>query len=326
MCFLTSTLWWLAALLTASATPIDDVDQFGEGWTRLPSITRGPRQEHAVVASGNAIWILGGNSPDAVEYYSPTDGGWHTASPMISPLNHLNAAAVGDEIFVLGGLSAGDEWLAQDISMVYSPSSNSWQPRSPLPAGTARGACAVGVYRNKIYLAGGMTYLEATQDALTTVTSYDVTSDSWDLNLPLLPRPRQHVAGVVVGSTFYVLGGREDGQLKVQNTVYALDLESPGFGWKEMASMPTPRGGLACAAVQQNIYCFGGEGNPNAASGVFDQVEVYDTTRNTWANLNPMPVPRHGWGVATVGNTIFVPGGGVQEGTAPTDYFDSFTP
>ena len=90
--------------------------------------------------------------------------------------------------------------------------------------------------------------------------------------------------------------------------------------------MPTARGGLACAAVGELIYCMGGEGNPEVKSGIFGQVEVYDTTKDEWSKLEDMPVARHGWGIAVVEGKIYVPGGGVAAGTAPTDYFDVFTP
>lgn len=308
-------------------------------WTKLPAIGQGARQEHSTVALGDrSIWVLGGTSPDAsgqvptvdrVEFYNLKNGTWHTAAPLLRPLNHLNAAAVGHKLFVVGGLSGGSDWLADGIAMAYSPSTDSWTQRASMPKGTARGACAVGVYKNKIYLAGGQNYIMLTkqgdQNALRGVSAYDTDTDSWE-KLPPIPQPRQHVAGVVVDSTFYVIGGRENGQYKVQNSTYALNLEDPASGWRELAALPTARGGLACDAIGPRIYCFGGEGNADSSDGMFDEVEVYDTRTDRWTSLAPMPVPRHGWGVAAIGDTIYVPGGGLRAGTMPTDYFDAFTP
>ncbi|PPJ51831.1 hypothetical protein CBER1_09757 [Cercospora berteroae] len=304
-------------------------------WRTLPSIAGGLRQEDAVVATSDAVWVLGGTmidpfrTVDTVEYYSLRDSSWHTAAPFGTPLNHLNAASVGETIYILGGLSEGRQWRAQGISLAYSTSANAWQHRAPMPQGTQRGACAVGVYDTTIYLAGGMTILDlesGDQDVVATVTAYDTVRDSWNTNLPPLPQPRQHVAGVVVGSTFYVLGGRTNGQEKIQNNVYALDLNSPMSGWRELTPMPTARGGLACAAIGEIIYCLGGEGDQQTQSQVFPQVEAYNTVTNQWSRLPDMPVPKHGWGVAAIGGTIYSPGGGIKAGTAPTDGFDSFTP
>lgn len=319
----------------SQAAPTQQEDsESPNSWSTFPSLSLGPRQEHSVVSTNDAIWVLGGTIPggetvSSIEFFNLADQTWHsTATPFLQPLNHLNAAVVADKIYILSGLAPRDSsWDAQDLNMVYSPTEedSSWTPLAASPPGTARGACAVGVYGTKIYLAGGMTYLNSAQDVVDTVTVYDTASDSWEM-LPALPQPRQHVAGVVIGSKFYVLGGRTDGQLKIQNTVFVLDVENVGDGWKEMASMPTARGGLACAGVKELIYCLGGEGNQQNESGVFGQVEVFDTATNAWTSLAEMPVPRHGWGVTAVGDTIYVPGGGVKAGTAPTDYFDAFTP
>ncbi|KXT00743.1 hypothetical protein AC579_10224 [Pseudocercospora musae] len=303
-------------------------------WNRMESIGQGMRQEHATVATDNdKIWILGGTvkdrqgqvqTTDRVEVFSVSSGKWQVAPPLPEPLNHANAASVNNKVYLLGGLSAGDDWLARDINVMYDPATRQWNKRTPMPKGTARGACAVGVHGNTIYLAGGMTYLNVTQDALTTVTAYDTTTDRWT-RLPDLPAPRQHVGGAVVGDTFYILGGRTDGQTKIQNSLYALNLRDLKAAWKVLPSMPTARGGLACAAVNQSIYCMGGEGNPNSPQGIFNEVEAFDTRGNSWTVLQQMPTPRHGWQVAAIGDTIYSPGGGLRAGTMPTDIFDSYT-
>lgn len=307
-------------------------------WNKLPAIGQGVRQEHSTVATNDKIWVLGGTTQqgqngnvlttDRVESYSVSSGTWSVAPSMLTPLNHVNAAAVKGKIYVLGGLSAGDDWVGKDANMVYDPSTKTWTPLGPSPKGTVRGACAVGVYGDTIYLAGGQTYIHLTtgaQDALTTVTAYNTATKTWNTNLPPLPKPRQHVGGAVVGDTFYVLGGRTTGQTLVQNSVFALDLRDPQSGWKVMAAMPTARGGLACAAVKTNIFCMGGEGNPNSPQWIFNQVEAYDTQKNVWTKLAPMPVPKHGWGIATIGDTIYSPGGGLRGGTMPTNLFDAYT-
>ncbi|KXS97974.1 hypothetical protein AC578_3123 [Pseudocercospora eumusae] len=307
-------------------------------WNRMPSIGQGTRQEHAAVATDNdKIWILGGTvqdrkaqfqTTDRVEVFSLSLGKWQVAPPLPEPLNHANAASVNNTVYLLGGLSAGDDWLARNITAMYDSATRQWKTRAPMPIGTARGACAVGVHGNTIYLAGGMTYLNLTQDGaqdcLTTVTAYDTSTDRWT-RLPDLPAPRQHVGGAVVGDTFYVLGGRTTGQLEIQDSLYALDLRDPKAEWKVLPSMPTARGGLACAAVRRSIYCMGGEGNTNSPQGIFSEVEAFDTRTNMWTKLQEMPTPRHGWGVAAVNDTIYSPGGGLKAGTMPTDVFDSYT-
>jgi N-acetylneuraminic acid mutarotase len=186
----------------------------------------------------------------------------------------------------------------------------------------------MGVRGTKIYLAGGMRTLTpgpgGLQDTVATVSSYDVVTGRWE-SLPSLPQARDHVGGAIVGGTFYVLGGRDRGQVNVRDTVYAFDLRARR--WIERAPMPTARGGIAAAAVGSTIYTFGGEGNPaEGSNGVFAQTEAYDTERNRWQRLAPMPVPRHGTAAVAVGGTIYIPGGGDAAGAAPMDVIDAFRP
>lgn len=332
-----------AVLLSNQLSSATAVHESGGKWTRHDLIGRGPRQEHSVVSLHNeSVWLVGGvgfsetgtqvGTINRVEYFRLSDQTWHKAAPIPTPMNHVNAAAVDDKIYLLGGLSTGADWVAAASSAVYHPTNDSWTPIAPQPnTTTIRGSCAVGVLNGTIYLAGGMTYIHTTapgtpQDAVRAVSSYDTLTNTWNVNYPPLPAPRQHVGSAVIGTRFYVIGGREFGIEERRNTTFILDLETPSAGWKRGADMPTARGGLSCAAVGVVVYCFGGEGNPLSAHRVFNQVEAYNTLTDKWISLPPMPVPRHGLGVSAVHGRIYVPGGGLFEGGGATGWLDSFAP
>lgn len=305
-------------------------------WTRHDSIGLGPRQEHGVAGFDDTIFVVGGvrydnnntvETVNLVEYYSVEEEKWHVAAPFPQAVNHANAAAVDGKVFVLGSLSAGVNWTALPESYVYTSGNDSWTALAPMPEGTARGASAIGVYDDTVYLAGGQLYLEIVppyqQPGLDLVSSYNTTSNTWNTALPNLPQARQHVSGTVVGSTFYVIGGREYDIHSFHNTTYALDLNNP-TKWREMAQMPTARGSLACAALETVIYCFGGEGDASNEYEIFAQVEAYDTVTDTWSSLPPMEVPRHGAGAVALDGRIWIPGGGVKTAMAPVGIVDSF--
>lgn len=114
----------------------------------------------------------------------------------------------------------------------------------------------------------------------------------------------------------------------MRNTVYALDLLHPSRNrWTNLAPLPTARGGVATGILGPKIYVFGGEGNPaNGSRGVFSNNEVYDTRTNTWEELAPMPVPRHGTGAVGIRGVIYIPGGGVAFGGAPVGVNEGFCP
>lgn len=305
-------------------------------WTRHDSIGLGPRQEHGVAAFDDQIFVIGGvrysnnktvETVNLVEYLDTAEQKWHVAAPLPQAVNHPNTVAVNGKVYLTGSLAAGVNWTALPNAYAYSSWNDSWAELAPMPEGTARGASAIGVYNDTIYLAGGQLYLEIVppyqQPGLDLVSSYNIASNTWDTSLPSLPQARQHVSGAVVGSTFYVIGGREFDIKSYHNTTFALDLKNP-IEWKEMAEMPTARGSLACAALDTVIYCFGGEGDASNENQIFEQVEAYDTVEDTWFSLMPMDLPRHGTGAVALNGRIWLPGGGIKTAMAPVGVVDSF--
>ncbi|KAK7403915.1 hypothetical protein QQX98_010322 [Neonectria punicea] len=267
----------------------------GERWEILQPLGGGPRQEHAAVALDSKIYVIAGIEPDAsqptgvstissVEVYDVQQDTWSYAAPLPIPMNHANVATVNGKVYVLGGLSGGEAFRALPNSYEYNPSTDKWTELSPMPAGTERGSSILGVTGDTIIVAGGG----------------------------------------VVGSNFYVVGGRFLGQVNVRDTVYALNLKT--LRWRELARMPTPRGGVSVAIVGHRIYTFGGEGNLAPEAGfVFNETEVYDIKENCWQRLSPMNTPRHGMAAVTVNETIYTPGGGTRD-FAVLDNMEAFHP
>ena len=75
--------------------------------------------------------------------------------------------------------------------------------------------------------------------------------------------------------------------------------------WQELASLPTPREGLAAAVYDNQIFTIGGR----ASQGVTGIVERYDLQHNTWQTLAVKPLPVTDIHAAVVGGKIYVPGG-----------------
>lgn len=272
-------------------------------------------------------------------YDIPSDT-WTSASPLPTPINHLNAAVVDGKIFVLGALQVSPEgegpdgsWQATGATWAYNTSTGTWSALAPLPPGTERGAAAVGVHNKTIYLAGGMRSLylspDGEQDTVDTVSAFDTASGAW---LPLpgaaarIPEGRDHAGGAVVGGVFYVLGGRYRGQNNTKDTVFSLDLGDMDAGRRvSPARMPTPRGGISVGAVGARIFTFGGEGNQAPGSlGVFNETEVFDTEAGAWSRLQPMKLPRHGTSAVAVGERVYIPGGGLVQGADPVNVTDVY--
>lgn len=319
-------------------------------WTTLTPLPL-PRQEHTTVfIPPSTIAILGGITPTndtsplpvkttpLMQLYSLSNSTWTDAPPLLRAMNHINAAVVDGQIYVLGGLADLGEpelaWRAVRDAFSYSTCTGSWSRLPNLPEGEERGSAAVGVWESKIILAGGMSALELsgnrTQSSVSVVSLFDTKSRAW-IRLPraarYIPESRDHAGTAVVDGKMYVLGGRDGGQENVKDTVFVLDLNHPEAGWStSSARMSTPRGGVAAGVVGKKVYILGGEGNADAESGVFDQVEAYDTERDRWASAGTMSIARHGTYAVGVGRKVYVPGGGVRQSGAPVADFDVFEP
>ena len=64
---------------------------------------------------------------------------------------------------------------------------------------------------------------------------------------------------------------------------------------------------------------FGGEGEPNASSGVFPDIDVFAPSTNRWQAWPPLLAPRHGYGAAVLGGRIYPVGGADHQGAGGRD-------
>ena len=300
---------WLRARLLAGivalAAPIAAAD--ADPWfTRAPLLEA--VQEVAVAELGGKVYVVGGLQGTAilnrVEVWDPVADAWSYAATLPIPLHHTTATAVGGKLYVIGGWP---NFFATPTARVfaYDPVTNMWAEKAAMP--TARGSPAAAAVGGKIYVAGG-------DPGATDFAVYDPVQNTWQV-LPAMPTGRQHLAAVGIGGRFYTIAGRTSLGAG-QGNVAAFEVYDPSTGlWSALPAIPTARSGLAAAAVwDRYAVAFGGEGNDASPSGVFGEVEAWDTLTGQWILLTPMPTPRHGIGAATLAGRIHVPGGGPQEG------------
>ncbi|KAK5654726.1 hypothetical protein OQA88_7051 [Cercophora sp. LCS_1] len=311
------------------ATPLHPRQQ---AWTTLSPIPTGPIHEHStVLLSPTQLATIGGvlqagGVINSVYIYNIPNNTWTRASPLPITINHANGAVVDSKIYVLGGMT-GPSWSGTPNSYVYDPTTDKWTSISPMPASEARGSAVMGVHNKTIWLASGKT--GSGGRSVTTVSAFDTASGKW-ITVPdkakNIPEGRDHGGGGIVGTKFYQIAGSDGAIANRKDTVFVLDLEALEKGWvTAKGKMPTPRRGFASAVVGEEIWTFGGEGNPDTQSGVFGEVEVYDTGKDSWRKVSGMKVPRHGSSAVAVGGRIYIPGGGTAMGTPATDLFDVYS-
>ena len=143
-----------------------------------------------------------------VEEYDPSANTWRERAPMPTARNHAAIGVVNGKIYVIGGrVGAAFIALATDVSVVevYDPATNTWgPPLARMP--TARSALAAGAYNGRIYVAGGEIQDPHMMATFRTVEAYDPARNAWT-ELPPLPVSRHGLAGGIIGTRFYVVGG-----------------------------------------------------------------------------------------------------------------------
>jgi N-acetylneuraminic acid mutarotase len=281
-------------------------------------------------------------------------GTWTGLAPLpAGPRQETGVAALGSEVFVVGGFNAGSTIVA--TVEAYDATDDTWRTTAPVPVAMHHAnTAALG---GKLYVVGFLTGAGFAADGR--VYEYDPGADSWTPKASMPAGTERGASGVaVVGTKIYVAGGFRAGVAVDDFSAYdtatntwqtlpdvpsardhlvagaidgiviaaggrngtitghfaRVDAYDPLAGtWTPRAPMPTSRGGAAGAVSGGRLYVIGGEGS-GSGSGVFAQAEVYHAASGYWTTLTPMVTPRHGTGAAVVGSAIIVPGGATVQG------------
>jgi hypothetical protein len=299
--------------------------------------------EHSVATINNDLYLIGGQYPsgnngggaaDFALSYNTNSNTWISHPPLPIPYHHPNVAAVDGKVYVLGGYTGQTSWIASEKSYSYDPTAKQWSKLADAPI--KRGSAVVGVHGKTIWVVGGETTPvdggpktrgSSNMRPLGDVASYDIAANKWTVHPDFsLPEEREHAGVAVVGDVLYVVGGRRRGKEFNRDTVFALNLVAPKR-WESLMPMPSKRGGMGVAALGKKIYTFGGEWEVNGTTGVFNNVEIYDTLSNSWTVEKPMQAGRHGFGAATIGDVVYLVGGGTKAGgNNPTNIVEAYAP
>jgi glucose/arabinose dehydrogenase len=265
-------------------------------WETLAS--SGPkRQEVSYVRLGSRFYLAGGGRQQ--EAYDPRTDRWSTRAMLPARLDHIQAVALNNRIYYIGGLIRFPGPAANTV-LIYDPETDSFTRGASMPR--PRGAGGIAVHDGKIYYAGGLAHGKA----VPWFDVYDPKTDSWS-ELPDMPAAKDHFQAQVIGSRFYAIGGRDTKIDSITAENDAFDFRSAAWV-SDLAPMPTPRAGYASAVVGNEIVLLGGEGPSRA----FAEVEAYKPSTDTWRELDPMPDPRHGIQAVACGGDIYVAAGGLK--------------
>ena len=291
-------------------------------WTTAARLPEPLLDTHAAVLA-EKIYVAGGldaqGHPTSPAYrYDPAIDRWGRIADLPEPRHGMPLVVFRDTLFALGGFS-GREVHAVRTMWAYQPDRNAWEARPDLPS--PRGAGAAVVVDDFVVVFGGLQRF-ADGGLVAPCGVYEPMVHAWHEVWPL-PTLRDHLTAQTVDGIVYVMGGR---LLAADQNYDVVEAYHPrlftGGRWSGRGPMPAPVGDLASAVLDRKIHTFGGE-TPTA---VLDTHGVYDPARDSWSDGSPLPTPRHGAAVASVGGRIFVIGGGPRPGISATDVVEVFAP
>ena len=176
-----------------------------------------------------------------------------------------------------------------------------WRKRADMP--TPRVGLSTAVVNDKIYAVGG-----ASQGPVKTVEVYDPATDTWTAKASM-PTPRYAVSTAVTNDKIYAIGGLTtlNGELRALSTVEEYDPETDT--WIAKANMPTPRGEVALAVVNDKIYAIGGTTVIGRKWATVSTVEIYHPATGKWTPESRMSSPRRWLSTSAVRGKIYAIGG-----------------
>jgi len=242
--------------------------------------------------------------------------GWYPLRPSPLSRTEVSAAAVGQDIYVVGGYGNGFDPSAAVER--YDTARDRWESVHPLPE-TLNHASAVS-YGGRLYVLGGYTGPPfslglGTEDLLGTTLGtgssggasrafyrYEPATDSWS-RMPDAPSARAALAVAVVGDSLYAAGGADALQPLTRFEIFDFRTGT----WSVAPDLPLATEHVVGAAAGGDFYVIGGR--PRYGGGVNSFVQRYDPQTGAWERVADLEQGHAGASAVSVCDRVVVFGG-----------------
>lgn len=223
-------------------------------------------------------------------------GAWRDGRPMESARTQVQAAAVGGEVYVAGGISILGP---RDDFEVYDPVADHWRALPALPKGSEMfGMAALGA---TIYVAGGITG-QGTLSPSDDVWAFDTQTGQWR-RAAALPAPRSGLVLAAARDSLFAIGGRGTGADRV--------LKLDGQDWVPFGAPLSPqRTGHAVAVNGDKIYVVGGQ---SGGGDLLSRVDIFNAATGQWSQGPSLPRAAMAATAAVIDGRLHVAGGMVPD-------------
>ena len=159
----------------------------------------------------------------------------------------------------------------------------------------------------------------------TTVSKYDVASDTWSAAAPI-PTGVYGVDAVTIGDLIYLPGGSDDLDDSRDGGTFLTTLhiyDPVANSWSTGAPMPAPLAYASAVTSGGDLYVIGGLQNDGTATNA---LYIYDVGTNSWSTGTSMTDARSLAAAAAIDGKIYVAGGylGANAGDTTIDTFEIY--
>lgn len=249
-------IWWnISPRLNPQETrlPVADTPSLNtnDRWRQLaPMLT--PRSRLGSIAYEGKIYAIGGETSAGitgiVEQYDPLTDQWQKVAQKPVAVADIQAAIIGDRIYVPGGKRA-DGSITNQME-IYDPRQDTWQRGADLLKPVS--AYALVAFEGKLYLFGGWDG----QNYIADVYEFDTNLNLWT-KFSEMDFARAYASATVIGNQIYIIGGYDGQKISSSGLSYLPNQGEAGF-WGEEITMPTSRYAMGVASLADSIFVFGG--------------------------------------------------------------------
>jgi N-acetylneuraminic acid mutarotase len=308
------------------------------GWVYRQGMITG-RAASASVVWNNQLYVIAGHhtTGSAVsnygkynESYNPSTDSW--TSHAVAPHDSYNAcaAAVGDYIYVFGGVNTGGNYSRDSVDR-YDAVGNTWTSNfDTYPYAGIEGLRAVS-YGGKIYLIGGRYYTSGQPyEYRDKVYVFDpaASAGSRFSELSAMPLARADFAAVLVGDKIYCIGGSSSGGELSRHDVYDITADTWTTG---LEPLPTSSSAPACGVMNGKIYVITGRWISGGPGQVVESLTYeYDIGADVWTEKTSPQTGRASAAYGVIGGKLYLAGGfdwsNITTVTHCTDKLEEATP
>ncbi|KAH7971437.1 hypothetical protein HPB49_024100 [Dermacentor silvarum] len=141
------------------------------------------------------------------------------------------------------------------------------------------------------------------------VLAYEEADDRWH-RVAMLPEPRHHHAGAIVGDNVYVIGGLNSRRTltgRPRPLASCLCYQLGERQWTQLPDLQVPRAYHGCAAVEGTLFAVGGR---DKRGRLLDSMECWEPSSDRWRlTAEPLRPGRMGAAVCASGKKVYVAGG-----------------